>query len=88
MACEDAKKQLLEFAYAKLGLNIVYDLDIKDRWVHVVARPERGETFEALVKRATSRQRRPEDHRQGLLHTSQKRYDLPGIQLHAAGRRG
>jgi 4-hydroxybenzoyl-CoA reductase subunit alpha len=53
MASEDAKKQLLEFAYAQSGLNIVYDLDIKDRWVHAIARPERGETFEALVKRAT-----------------------------------
>jgi len=53
MAAEDAKKQLLEFAYAQSGLNIVYDLDIKDGWVHAIARPERGETFEALVKRAT-----------------------------------
>jgi len=52
MAAEDAKKQLLEFAYAQSGLNIVYDLDIKDRWVHAIARPERGETFDALVKRA------------------------------------
>ena len=32
----------LEFAYAQSGLNIVYDLDIKDRWVHAIARPERG----------------------------------------------
>jgi 4-hydroxybenzoyl-CoA reductase subunit alpha len=53
MASEDAKKQLLEFAYAQSGLNIVYDLDIKEGWVHAIARPERGETFEALVKRAT-----------------------------------
>jgi 4-hydroxybenzoyl-CoA reductase alpha subunit len=52
-ACEDAKRQLLEFAYAKMGLNIVYDLDIKDRWVHIVARPERGMPFEELVKIAT-----------------------------------
>ena len=41
-ASEDAKKQLLEFAYAQSGFNIVYDLDIKDRWVHAIARPERG----------------------------------------------
>jgi 4-hydroxybenzoyl-CoA reductase subunit alpha len=53
MASEDAKKQLLEFAYAQSGLNIVYDLDIKEGWVHAIARPERGEPFEALVKRAT-----------------------------------
>jgi len=53
MAAEDAKKQLLEFAYAQSGLNIVYDLDIKEGWVHAIARPERGENFDALVKRAT-----------------------------------
>jgi CO/xanthine dehydrogenase Mo-binding subunit len=53
MAAESVKKQLLEFAYSQAGLNIVYDLDIKDGWVHAIARPERGETFEALVKRAT-----------------------------------
>jgi 4-hydroxybenzoyl-CoA reductase subunit alpha len=52
MAAEDAKKQLLEFAYAQSGLNIVYDLDIKDGWVHAIARPERGEPFADLVKRA------------------------------------
>jgi len=52
MAAEDAKKQLLEFAYAQSGYNIVYDLDIKDRWVHAIARPERGEDFVKLVKKA------------------------------------
>ncbi|MBP8626517.1 MAG: molybdopterin-dependent oxidoreductase [Syntrophorhabdales bacterium] len=52
MACEDAKRQLLEFAYAEMGLNIVYDLDIKDRWVHVIARPERGMKYEDLVRKA------------------------------------
>jgi 4-hydroxybenzoyl-CoA reductase subunit alpha len=52
MASEQAKKQLLEFAYAQSGLNIVYDLDIKDRWVHAIARPERGEDFVALVRKA------------------------------------
>ncbi len=52
MACEDAKKQLLEFAYAEMGINIVYDLDIKDRWVHIVARPERGMKYEELVQKA------------------------------------
>lgn len=53
MAAESAKKQLLEFAYAQSGLNIVYDLDIKEGWVHAIARPERGEPFADLVKRAT-----------------------------------
>jgi len=52
MASENAKKQLLEFAYAQSGLNIVYDLDIKDRWVHAIARPERGEDFVQLVRKA------------------------------------
>lgn len=52
MAAEDAKKQLLEFAYAEMGINIVYDLDIKDRWVHIVARPERGLDYRELVKKA------------------------------------
>ena len=52
MASENAKKQLLEFAYAQSGLNIVYDLDIKDRWVHAIARPERGEDFVELVRKA------------------------------------
>ncbi len=51
-AAEDAKKQLLEFAYAQSGFNIIYDLDIKDRWVHSVARPERGWPYEELVKKA------------------------------------
>ncbi|MCX5809489.1 MAG: xanthine dehydrogenase family protein molybdopterin-binding subunit [Proteobacteria bacterium] len=52
MAAEDAKKQLLEFAYAQSGLNIVYDLDIKNGWVHAIARPERGEDFVQLVRKA------------------------------------
>ncbi len=34
MAAAEVKRQLLEFAAAKMGVNIVYDLDIKDRWVH------------------------------------------------------
>jgi CO/xanthine dehydrogenase Mo-binding subunit len=52
MASEDAKKQLLEFAYAQSGYNIVYDLDIKDRWVHAIARPEKGFDYVELVKKA------------------------------------
>ena len=52
MAAEDAKKQLLEFASAKFGYNIIYDLDIKDDWVHNVARPERGMNYVDLVKEA------------------------------------
>ena len=52
MAAADAKRQLLEFAGAKLGVNIVYDLDIKDRWIHLVDRPERGLSYFDIVKEA------------------------------------
>jgi 4-hydroxybenzoyl-CoA reductase subunit alpha len=52
MAAADAKRQLLEFAAAKLGVNIVYDLDIKDQWVHLVDRPERGISYFDVVKQA------------------------------------
>ncbi|MGO9118599.1 MAG: xanthine dehydrogenase family protein molybdopterin-binding subunit [Desulfomonilaceae bacterium] len=51
-AAAEAKRQLLEFAAAKMGVNIVYDLDIKDRWVHTVARPERGLDYFQVVKEA------------------------------------
>ncbi|MBL7124819.1 MAG: molybdopterin-dependent oxidoreductase [Dehalococcoidales bacterium] len=50
MAAADAKRQLLEFAAAKLGANIVYDMDIKDQWVHMVDRPERGLSYFDIVK--------------------------------------
>jgi len=52
MAAADAKRQLTEFASAKLGANIVYDMDIKDRWVHLVDRPERGVSYFDIVKEA------------------------------------
>jgi len=51
-AAADAKNQLLEFAAAKLGANIVYDMDIKDRWIHLVDRPERGVSYFDIVKEA------------------------------------
>jgi 4-hydroxybenzoyl-CoA reductase alpha subunit len=51
-AAADCKRQLLEFAAAKMGANIVYDLDIKDRWVHLVDRPERGVSYFDIVKEA------------------------------------
>ena len=50
MAAADAKRQLLEFAGAKLGANIVYDLEIKDCWVHLTDRPERGYSYFDIVK--------------------------------------
>jgi 4-hydroxybenzoyl-CoA reductase subunit alpha len=52
MAAEDAKRQLLEYAYAQSGFNIIYDLDIKNRRVHSVSRPERGFDYFDLVKKA------------------------------------
>ncbi len=52
MAAEDAKKQLLEFANAKMGYNIIYDMDIKQGWVYNVARPERGMSYYDLCKAA------------------------------------
>lgn len=50
MAAAEAKKQILEFAAAKLSPNIVYDLDIKDGWIHIIARPERGLSFYEVIK--------------------------------------
>lgn len=52
MAASDAKRQLLEFAAAKLSPNIVYDMDIKDRWIHLIARPERGLSYFDVIKEA------------------------------------
>lgn len=52
MAAAEAKRQILEFAAAKMGPNVVYDLDIRDRWIHLVARPERGLSYFDVVKEA------------------------------------
>jgi 4-hydroxybenzoyl-CoA reductase alpha subunit len=52
MAAADAKRQIVECAAAKLSPNIVYDLDIKDRWIHLAARPERGLSYYDVVKEA------------------------------------
>lgn len=52
MAAEDAKRQLLEFANAKFGYNIIYDLDIRQGWVYNVARPERGMSYYDLAAQA------------------------------------
>jgi 4-hydroxybenzoyl-CoA reductase alpha subunit len=51
-AAADAKNQIIEFAAAKMGVNIVYDLDIKDCWIHLVDRPERGLSYYDVVKQA------------------------------------
>jgi len=50
MAAADAKRQLLEFAYAKLSPNIVYDMDIKDHQIYIVDRPERKVSYFDIVK--------------------------------------
>jgi 4-hydroxybenzoyl-CoA reductase subunit alpha len=50
MAAADAKRQLMAFAAAKLGANIVYDLNMKDRWFHLVDRPEKGFSYYDIVK--------------------------------------
>jgi 4-hydroxybenzoyl-CoA reductase alpha subunit len=52
MAAADAKSQLVEFAYAKLRPNVVYDMDIKDHWIHLTDRPERGVSYFDIVKEA------------------------------------
>ncbi|MBI4649682.1 MAG: molybdopterin-dependent oxidoreductase [Bacteroidia bacterium] len=51
-AVSDAKRQIIEFASAKLSPNIVYDLDIKNQWIHLVSRPERGLSYFDVVKDA------------------------------------
>jgi 4-hydroxybenzoyl-CoA reductase alpha subunit len=50
MAAAEVKKQILEYAAAKMAPNIIYDLDVKDRWVHLVARPERGIAYYDVVE--------------------------------------
>jgi 4-hydroxybenzoyl-CoA reductase alpha subunit len=52
MAATEAKRQLLEYATAKLAPNVIYDLDIKDRWVYLVARPEKRISYFEVVKDA------------------------------------
>ncbi len=67
MAAADVKRQLLEFATAKLGPNVVYDLDIKDRWIHITNRPERGISYFDVVKEVINA-------RQGQLITGNGHY--------------
>jgi 4-hydroxybenzoyl-CoA reductase alpha subunit len=52
MAAADAKRQLLEVAAYHLKPNIVYDLNIKDHWVHYTERPYRGVSYFDVVKDA------------------------------------
>ena len=52
MAAADAKRQLTEFAYAKLSPNVVYEMDIKDHWIYLADRPERRVSYLDIVKEA------------------------------------
>ncbi|NLW33918.1 MAG: molybdopterin-dependent oxidoreductase [Syntrophorhabdus aromaticivorans] len=52
MAAAEAKRQLLEVAFHQLKPNVIYDLDIKDRWVHLVERPYRRISYFDVVKDA------------------------------------
>lgn len=52
MAAADAKRQLLEFGAAKMRPNIVYDLDIRDRKLINLSRPERWIDYFEVVKDA------------------------------------
>jgi 4-hydroxybenzoyl-CoA reductase alpha subunit len=52
MAANEAKKQLLEAAFHQLKPNVIYDLDIKNHWVHLVERPYRRISYFDIVKDA------------------------------------
>ena len=52
MAAADAKRQIIEFAAAKMGDNIVHDLDIRDGWIYLADRPERRVSYYDICKEA------------------------------------
>ena len=52
MAAADAKKKLIEVARMKLGENIVYDLEVKNKRIYLALRPERGYSYYDIVKDA------------------------------------
>jgi 4-hydroxybenzoyl-CoA reductase alpha subunit len=51
-AANDAKKKLVEIARMKLGENIVYDLEVKNKRIYLALRPERGFSYYDIVKDA------------------------------------
>jgi 4-hydroxybenzoyl-CoA reductase alpha subunit len=51
-AAKEVKKKLVEVARVKLGENIVYDLEVKDKRVYLALRPERGFSYYEVVKDA------------------------------------
>jgi 4-hydroxybenzoyl-CoA reductase subunit alpha len=51
-AARNVKNKLIEVARMKLGENIVYDLDVKDKRIFLAIRPERGFSYYDIVKDA------------------------------------
>jgi 4-hydroxybenzoyl-CoA reductase alpha subunit len=51
-AAADAKKKLVEVARMKLGENIVYDLEVKNKRIYLALRPERGYSYYEIVQDA------------------------------------
>jgi 4-hydroxybenzoyl-CoA reductase subunit alpha len=51
-AAAEIKNKLIEVARLKLGENIVYDLDAKDKRIYLALRPERGFSYYDVVKDA------------------------------------
>jgi 4-hydroxybenzoyl-CoA reductase alpha subunit len=51
-AAADAKKRLIEVARMKLGENIVYDLEVKNKRIYLALRPERGFSYYEIVQDA------------------------------------
>jgi len=52
MAAADAKTPDYEFAAAKMGVNITYDLDIRDGWIYLADRPERRVSYYDICREA------------------------------------
>jgi 4-hydroxybenzoyl-CoA reductase subunit alpha len=51
-AAGNAKKRLIDVARMKLGENIVYDLEVKNKRIYLALRPERGYSYYDIVKDA------------------------------------
>ncbi|MGD9116927.1 MAG: xanthine dehydrogenase family protein molybdopterin-binding subunit [Dehalococcoidia bacterium] len=51
-AARDAKQKLIEVARMKLGENIVYDLEVRNKRIFLALRPERGYSYYDIVKDA------------------------------------
>ena len=87
MAAADAKRQLIEFAAAKMGVNIVYDLDIRDGWIYLADRPERRVSYYEICAASNPRTRWGNHHRPRPLYPAPQRHDFTGLQLWRAGGR-